>query len=203
MEEYTFMWQKSWRTPAANKAAFLATVKKGDILISKAGIFSGLIGHAALMATDNWVIEMPGVRSSSSSSSSSNEDYSDNNRRISKDSWFEEHKSGYNITVYRCKNNSIAIMAADWAYTHYYNPVLGAEEKTIHIRYEISPNFESRDSSYCSKLVIQAYYYGTGSAKVISNLGFLISHITAKTILPTDIPGYFTLAYSLIMKGIF
>lgn len=112
----------------------------------------GVIGHAALMVSDNWVLQMQGG-AVFSSSESSRQILEDNNRRIPKNNWFDEHVSD-DILVYRCIYHSIAILAADWAYTHYYNPS-GGEEKTIHINYLLaSPDFKVTNPSYCAKLVI-------------------------------------------------
>lgn len=114
-------------TQYGNRSEFLRNVEKGDILITTGSEFLGLVGHAAIMATDDWVIEMPGDTEGeeSSSSSSSYSSFSgggsglrDNNRRIEKNKWYRVHRS-HTITVYRCCNKSSAINAADWAYTNY------------------------------------------------------------------------------------
>ncbi|KAL0839343.1 hypothetical protein ABMA28_016080 [Loxostege sticticalis] len=47
------------RSTADNKRRFMNTVRMGDILITGRGI-GGLVGHAAIMTTDNIVLEMPG-----------------------------------------------------------------------------------------------------------------------------------------------
>lgn len=184
--------QKGRRSAEENETEFLNTVKKGDILICKRGLVARLIGHAAIMATDHWVLEMPGVGPNGNSE--------DNNRRISKHSWFKLHND---ITVYRCRNKRVAKNAANWAYTHYYNPVLGADEKTIHVRYLINTDFKSTDTSYCSKLVTQAYYYGV-SSNVLSYVHFNLSVLfLGNIIIPTQIPGFFTRTYLLELVGVY
>lgn len=176
----------SKRSTADNKRAFVKTVKQGDILICSGGGSFGIIGHAAIMTTDYWVLEMPGLKNN----------LNDNNRQIPKDKWFDEHASDW-TTVYRCPDNSIARQAAKWADTHYYNPS-GGSKKTIHIQYAITADVWKINPSYCSKLVIQAYYYGTGSAKVITDLS-----VAGKAIFPATIPSYFLSPYKLVNKGRF
>lgn len=179
------------------RTTFLDTVRIGDILISKSGIISGMIGHAAIMATDYWVVEMPGAGvgtlSSSSSTSSSSEDQTleDNNRRIDKYSWFDEHESDFSITVYRCPDDYVAVMAAKWAYAHYYNAT-GGELKTIHIRYSlISPIFSVTDPSYCSKLVMQAYHFGSD----VDNVTSVDLIVMGVAIRPSNLVSFFTPRY--------
>ncbi|KOB68106.1 Uncharacterized protein OBRU01_18780 [Operophtera brumata] len=183
---------------------FINTVKKGDILISTGGKSSkGIVGHAAIMASDNWVLEMPGGTS---------DGLEDNNRRIACDEWWDERPTQW-ITVYRCPDHNIANMAANWAYNNYYNPE-GGDRKTVHIRYSvIAPVIASTDPSYCSKLVIQSYYYGTGSESVI-DITPGIATFAAKmlvplpvtpgsAIVPTKIPTYFLSPYELVNQGRF
>lgn len=191
------------------------------------GTMSRMIGHAAIMASDSWVLEMPGANinegssasssfsfgslfssssssgsrsSSSGSRSSSSTTVNDNNRRIAKDKWYDLHWEDY-IKVYRCPKRSVASQAADWAYTNYYNSS-GGENKTIHIAYSVvSPIFQLTNPSYCSKLVLQAYVYGPESATVIAPEMLMLTG--AAVIVPTTIPGYFLPRYALTDKGRF
>ncbi|KAF9415341.1 hypothetical protein HW555_007004 [Spodoptera exigua] len=184
--ESMFQRKISKRSTADNKRAFVNTVKKGDILISGRGT-GGLLGHAAIMTSDYWVLEMPGGDGFMSG-------IRDNNRQIPKDKWFDEHASDW-TTVYRCPDNSVARQAAGWADRNYYNPNGGAT-KTIHVTYKITADFTSKNPSYCSKLVVQAYYYGTGSKSVI-----YIRDKSNAIIIPTTIPSYFRSPYLLVNKG--
>ncbi|XP_045520030.1 uncharacterized 30.3 kDa protein-like [Pieris brassicae] len=174
------------RSTADNKRRFVNTVRKGDILITGRGV-GGLIGHAAIMTTDYWVLEMPGGRGWQNG-------IKDNNRQISKHAWFDVHSSDW-TTVYRNRDASVAHAAALWADHNYYNPSGGAK-KTIHVTYKITTDIKSKNPSYCSKLVIQAYYFGTGKRKVISNLS-----VSGRVIVPTNIPIYFMHPYTLVNKG--
>lgn len=168
------------RDTASNKRKFCSLVKKGDILISSCNSVKGLIGHSAIMTTDNWVLEMPGGSPSN---------WSNNNRQITKDKWFDRHAKDWN-SIYRCKNSNIASKAANWADRNYYNPN-GGSKKTIRIDYGITSYFPSTNPSYCSKLVMHAFWYGSGSAPVLYDVG------TWNTIVPTSIPNFFTPQYSL------
>uniref|UniRef100_A0A2A4JTC1 Uncharacterized protein n=1 Tax=Heliothis virescens TaxID=7102 RepID=A0A2A4JTC1_HELVI len=185
-QESMFQRKLSKRSTADNKRRFVNTVRRGDILITGRGS-GGLLGHAAIMTTDTWVLEMPGGRGWQTG-------IKDNNRQITKDRWFDVHASDW-TTVYRCPDTGIAQQAARWADHKYYNPS-GGSKKTIHITYALDPNFKSTNPSYCSKLVLQAYYFGTGSNKVIRNPGNTL-------IVPTTIPTYFLRPYNLANKGKF
>ncbi|KAF9415340.1 hypothetical protein HW555_007003 [Spodoptera exigua] len=123
----------------------------GILLDTRRGI-GGLLGHSAIMTTDNWVLEMPGGKGW-------NNGIPNNNRQIQKDKWFNEHASEW-TTVYRCKDSAVAKQAATWADHKYYNPS-GGIKKTVHVTYRLTTDFKTISPSYCSKLVVQAYYYGT------------------------------------------
>lgn len=184
-QESLYQRKVSKRSTADNKRRFVNTVKKGDILITGRGI-GGLLGHAAIMTTDYWVLEMPG-------GSGYLTGIKDNNRQIPKDKWFNEHASDW-TTVYRNRDRSVAVQAANWADRNYYNPKGGAK-KVIHVTYKlIPPAFRSKNPSYCSKLVLQAFYYGTGSKAVIRDPKNTL-------IVPTNIPTYFLSPYTLVNKG--
>ncbi|CAG9791799.1 unnamed protein product [Diatraea saccharalis] len=176
------------RSTADNKRRFVNTVRKGDILITGRGI-GGLLGHAAIMTTNNYVLEMRGGNGWQNG-------IKRNNRQISKHRWFDEHRSDW-TTVYRCPNAAVANGAALWADHKYYNPT-GGSQKKIHITYKITLNVWSINPSYCSKLVIQAYYFGSGKRKVISRDISL-----RRVIVPTMIPSYFLAPYKLRNMGRF
>ncbi|XP_075972647.1 putative 30.3 kDa protein [Anticarsia gemmatalis] len=185
-QESLFERKISKRSTADNKRRFVNTVKKGDILITGRGI-GGLVGHAAIMSTDYWVLEMPGGAGWANGIKS-------NNRQVSKHKWFDEHASDW-TTVYRCPDRGVANQAASWADRNYYNPS-GGSKKTIHITYRITPDIWKKNPSYCSKLVIHAYYFGTGKKKVIRDLS-----VIGRAIVPSTIPSYFLSPYKLVNKG--
>ncbi|XP_049865398.1 uncharacterized 30.3 kDa protein-like [Pectinophora gossypiella] len=186
-QESLFERKISKRSVADNKRKFVNTVRRGDILISGRGI-GGLLGHAAIMTTDYYVLEMRGGKGWLNG-------IKDNNRQVSKHAWFDEHQHDW-TTVYRVPNSRIVALAARWADHTYYNPSGGAK-KTKHITYRIDTHVWRTDPSYCSKLVVQAYYYGTGKANVIYR-GMMRA---ARVIAPTQIPSYFMPDYKLKNMG--
>ncbi|RVE45406.1 hypothetical protein evm_009924 [Chilo suppressalis] len=187
-QESLFARKITKRSTADNKRRFVNTVRRGDILITGRGI-GGLVGHAAIMTTDNYVLEMRGGRGWQNGIRS-------NNRKISKHKWFDEHRTDW-TTVYRSPNGAVARGVAVWADHKYYNPT-GGLQKRIHITYKITTNVWSVNPSYCSKLVIQAYYFGSGSRRVISP-----SVSRTRIIVPTAIPSYFLGPYKLRNMGRF
>lgn len=178
------------RSTDANKRRFLKLVKKGDILITGRGMVGWFVGHAAIMTSDNMVLEMAGGVGCWKNGIISN------NRQIAKDKWYDEHAVDW-TTVYRCADEAVAREAATWANLTFYN---SADEimKSKHITYAITTDVWKVNPSYCSKLVIHAYYYGTGKRNVIKELTML-----GKLIVPTVIPWYFQSPYKLENKGKF
>ncbi|KAG6462884.1 hypothetical protein O3G_MSEX013515 [Manduca sexta] len=185
-KESMFARKMTKRSVHDNKREFVNTVKKGDILITGQGI-GGLVGHAAIMTSDYWVLEMPGGNGWANG-------IPDNNRQVPKDRWFDMHASDW-TTVYRCPDADTARMAAGWADRNYYSPT-GGEKKVKHITYKLTTDIWSTNPSYCSKLVIHAYYFGTGARKVIKDLSLI-----GRLIVPSTIPSYFLRPYSLVNKG--
>ncbi|KOB77023.1 Serine protease 58, partial [Operophtera brumata] len=184
-------WGRTWSDDASasvfppssdKRTNFINTVRKGDILISEGGRSNkGIVGHASIMASDNWVLEMPGGTS---------DGLEDNNRRTDCDEWWDERPTQW-ITVYRCPDHNVANMAAKWAYKNYYNPK-GGDRKTVHIRYSLdAPIFTSTDPSYCSKLVIQSYHLGTRESVIDLTPGIALPVSAGTGILPKKKHPYF------------
>lgn len=186
-QESIFLNESITRRSNKYKKRFKRAVEAGDILITTRSD-SGLIGHAAIMISDYWVLEMRGGKKFKKG-------IKDNNRQISKDDWYDENDSEV-ITVYRCPDTYIAHGAAYWADRNYFNPH-GGSEKTIHVTYKIIPDsFDCKNPSYSSKLVLQAYYYGTRDAVTSMNQN-------GPVIAPTSIPAYFSSPYTLKKVGRF
>lgn len=141
-----------------NRDKFVNIVRQGDILLTYAKNMKGSIGHAAIMVSNNFVLEMPGYKRSKTKMVKGG---NSNNRRMIKQNWFDTHKH-YWITVYRYPNPATADAAARWAYRNYYNPTNGSI-KTVHISYQITSKLLSKNPSYSSKLVLHAYYFGTNA----------------------------------------
>lgn len=170
-------------------------VEPGDILIcttegGSSSIVAGNVGHAVIIVTDNNVLEMVGGNSIVNSLES-------NNRIISVEDWCNI-RSKDTIALYRCPDREAAYSAADWAYRNYYNNTDG-QAKTVHVNYNITPDIFSTNQSYGSKLVLQAYYFGTGTKSIINP--FKIVHPFNLVVVPNNIPDYFNSQYELLQIG--
>lgn len=129
------------------------TWRAGDIFITAKpgnGIVSWTYGHAGIMGTDGKIVDM----------------ISSGVRKIWPYEWFSQNGS---ISVYRVPNSSVAWNAGNWA-TNYYSSYRGR------VQYSINTDKYSKDKMYCSKLVWQAYWFGTGSAPVLRSPSFAIIH---------------------------
>lgn len=116
---------------------------KGDIFITSSTSFKGLTGHAGIAINQYQILHFPGPSVSGP-------------KLISRSDW---HKRYPKTNVYRVKNSTIRTKAADWAYNNYYNKK---------ITYRVTSHYQYKNPSYCSKIVWQAYYYGTGITKVVN-----------------------------------
>lgn len=117
---------------------------------------------------------------------------SDNNRQLPKRQWITEHIKEW-TSVYRMRNTGLARQVAQYADTHFYCTYGGAT-KNIHLDYRITTNIKEINPNYCSKLVWQAYYYGTGNLPVVYGIG-------SGVIAPTGLPTLFTPAYAPYQVG--
>lgn len=152
----------------ANIAASYS-LKKGDILISNATSSAGLTGHAGIAVSSKYILHIAGANQKPA--------------LISLSSWksrYGKPHSWRSITwVYRVSNSSVANKAADWAYKNFYKK---------NYTYKIDTKIYSLNPTYCSKIVWQAYYFGTGSLHVIN---VPLTHIAK----PYDLPVYFNKTY--------
>ncbi|MBC1473961.1 hypothetical protein HB852_04985 [Listeria grandensis] len=140
-------------------------IKAGDIIITNGTSMSGIVGHVAIANSDNYILDMPGTAKKSKK---------DNNRQLTVNAWMKQY-SGGSIRVYRLKNQTLAKNIAKYADRNYFS-TKGTSNKDIHIPYAINYHLYEKPpkSSYCSKMVFQAYYYGSGSAAVMKPVsGFL------------------------------
>ncbi|MED4800761.1 hypothetical protein ACQGRJ_18260 [Bacillus atrophaeus] len=129
-------------------------VKPGDIFITNSTSAAGILGHSAIANGSNHILDMPGYGNKN-----------DNNRQLTVSQWVSKYNKGW-IKVYRLKNSSLAAKVAKYADRHYWS-TKGAATKNIHIAYKLTPHLYSVSPSYCSKLVYDAYWYGSGSASVL------------------------------------
>lgn len=146
------------RSTASNMNKFIKTIKAGDIIYTTQYRLSGFIGHAAIANGDGHILEMPG-------GSNWNKGIKDNNRQVTTKKYFQNHSKDWNY-VYRVRNKSLAKKVATYADRHYYSTT-GSAKKNIHINYKLDFALKQKNPNYCSKLVYQAYYYGSGSLNVM------------------------------------
>jgi glucan-binding YG repeat protein len=124
-------------------------IKKGDILITNHTSYEGIIGHAAIAVSDNVILDIPNKYSTT--------------RVKSAKKWLDQYTAeGDWVKIYRLPSaySYIANRAADWAYKNYYSSN-GGTEQDIKPEYDITPSLYSTDPTYCSKIVWQAYFFGT------------------------------------------
>ncbi|KIN30881.1 hypothetical protein [Bacillus subtilis] len=149
-------------------------IKPGDILITNSTSSNGIVGHSAIANGANHILDMPGYGNKS-----------DNNRQLTVSQWLSKYNHGW-IKVYRLKDSSMAAKVARYADRNFYSSN-GSSTKNIHIAYKIDRHLYQKSPSYCSKLVYDAYYYGSGSASVVrAQHGY---------VMPYDLPGVFTAKY--------
>ena len=135
------------------------TLKAGDIFITNStedGSSGFYLGHAGIANGDGHILDMPGGKNSS-----------DNNRQSTMSDWINQYSvPGKWIKVYRLRDSNLASQVAKYADTHYYSSN-GSATKNIHIDYGLNPHLYETSPSYCSKLVYDAYYFGSGSIDVM------------------------------------
>lgn len=133
--------------------------KSGDILITNGTSSAGIIGHAAIATGPGYILDIPGANQTT--------------RQTSPLWWTNNYRTKGWVKVYRMKNSYLAAGAAIWADRNYYSTT-GGSVQNITPKYEITPHLYSTDPTYCSKIVFQAYWYGTGSEPVMKSMsGFV------------------------------
>lgn len=146
------------RSAQDNINKFCKDAKAGDILIVSGNFPTGVIGHAAIMNSDNTVLEMSGGKGQEKG-------IPDNNHQYSKRTWIKNHIKDW-TSIYRISDSKLAKKVARYVDTHYFSSK-GTATKDIHIDYKIDSLLKNKNPNYCSKLVYQAFYYGTGDLPVM------------------------------------
>lgn len=115
----------------------------GDILVTTdTQKNTGLTGHAGIVISTGKILQIAGP-----------------GKKI-KVMTVAQWRSNYDKTnVYRVQTQSVAIEAARWAKNNYKD---GSNPG-----YKVNTSLYSKSPTYCSKIVWQAYYYGSGSKKVM------------------------------------
>ncbi|EAF5666464.1 hypothetical protein ACKTFP_000434 [Listeria innocua] len=176
------------RSTTSNGNRLKAAIQKGDILIVGGGA-----GHAAIATTDNYILEMSGSQNFASWFIGG---ISNNNHQFTKQNWIfgTSNEQGASsaphiakwIQLWRMPNQAMAKQCADyadakfWSSTHSYT-------KNRHITYRLTSGTLTTDPNYCSKMVFQSFYFGSGSANVIQGFSAALT-----SILPNALPNLFT-----------
>ncbi len=116
------------------------TLNRGDILVTNGTSFAGITGHSGIAISDYEILHIPGPNH--------------HPEVISLYDWNKTYSYKNPISwtkVYRHKNYNIANKAAKWAKNTY---------KNSNATYKITAYLETTDTTYCSKLVWQAFRYG-------------------------------------------
>ncbi|MGH1842336.1 hypothetical protein ABE867_16855 [Enterococcus gallinarum] len=146
------------RSAQDNINKFCKDAKAGDILIVSGNFPTGVIGHAAIMNSDNTVLEMSGGKGWEKG-------IPDNNHQYSKRTWIKNHIKDW-TSIYRISDSKLAKKVARYVDTNYFSSK-GTATRDIHIDYKIDSLLKNKNPNYCSKLVYQAFYYGTGDLPVM------------------------------------
>ncbi|NVY95968.1 hypothetical protein HU830_02020 [Lactobacillus sp. DCY120] len=166
-----------FRSQEDNALQFEKTLRKGDIIIEGGTNTSGpFIGHTAIATTNNIVLEMTGGNDCFKG-------IPDNNHQFKIVDWLRGNNGSTRhinnwLRIYRLSDQQVARKAADWGDWRFYSSNHGWI-KDRHIRYLINTQLRILDPNYCSKLVYQAYYYGSDNLPVlkpslIGNQGIVI-----------------------------
>ncbi|MFB5662215.1 YiiX/YebB-like N1pC/P60 family cysteine hydrolase [Alteribacillus sp. HJP-4] len=126
---------------AASYPSTTATVEPGDILVTKTtnckdeDECKGITGHAGIVIDNTYAVHISGPGA--------------NPERISISEWFEEYHSTKVVRA-DSKYRGDPSKAATWAEEYV--------KDFSHADYSVTANIASKDPTYCSKLVYQAYY---------------------------------------------
>lgn len=134
------------------------TMKAGDIFITNGTSYNGLTGHSAIATTDNYILDAPGYTLPNGKNTT---------RQSTLASWIQEYTASPRngtVWVYRVpsKYDYVAQAAGTWADRHYYSTT-GSATQNIFPAYSVTLALHSTDPTYCSKIIYQAYYEGSGS----------------------------------------
>ncbi|CDR20492.1 TPA: hypothetical protein RRM88_000390 [Staphylococcus argenteus] len=127
-------------------------LQPGDIIITKGPVMWGFFGHSSIAIDDKTIlqIEGPGDKPTTQSFESFKYIYASG-----KNDWMK---------VYRCTYPGAGKKAADWVKKNY--------ENTNH-RYLVTLNLNSKNFTYCTKIIYQGYKFGV-SEKSVKSHGLLI-----------------------------
>jgi hypothetical protein len=140
------------------------TLKAGDIFITNStedGSSGVYLGHAAIANGDGHILDMPGP--------------GQHNRQSTMADWINEYsKPGKWIKVYRLNNSTLAAQVAKYADTHFYSSN-GTATQDIFLDYQITIHAYEINPTYCSKLVYDALWYGSGSTDLMMTCSGIVT----------------------------
>jgi hypothetical protein len=179
-------------TQQQNADKFKRDIRKGDIIIVQSGGF----GHAAIATSDNYILEMSGGGNFGNWFLSG---IPNNNHQFNKDNWLWGRKeqgatpakmiNSY-LQVWRIPNKSMANQCATYADKMFWNSS-GGYKRNRYIEYKLASRTLSTNPNYCSKMVFQAYWNGSGSAPVMKDFASGLTFIS-----PGALPNLFTDKYA-------
>lgn len=147
---------------ADNKRNFVNRIRKGDFVVvsNTREPWANYIGHAAIATSNNYMLDMPGYKDGQYSKSN-------NNRQLNKGTWFNKYQKAW-TTVYRVKTSSnVRNQIASWADWRYWSSTHGLK-KNRRVAYKLATKLKGDyGNAYCSKLVWQALYYGSGNVALV------------------------------------
>lgn len=169
-------------------------IRKGDILIIKSSTF----GHAAIATSNNYILEMSG--GGNSSLRWFTKGIENNNHQFSKHNWIfgtsneqgakSEKHIKYWVQLWRVPNNGMANKCANYADATFWNSN-HKYQKNKKIKYLLSGQTLTKNPNYCSKLVFQSFYYGSGHATVIQPVMATLTFVS-----PSALPNVFVSKYT-------
>ncbi|EHK4067248.1 hypothetical protein JMY23_002371 [Listeria monocytogenes] len=165
-------WEEVPQNPMVRGVYKGYTVKKGDILITNGTSSSGLLGHAAIANGNEYILDIPGK--------------GETTRQLRTSVWMDSYDKYGWVKVYRLKDSSVANAAAVWADKNYYS-TKGTSKQDIFPKYGLTGSRYAKNPTYCSKIVLQAFYFGTGSKPVVQVFPSLVTVY--------ELPNYFSKAY--------
>lgn len=143
------------------------TLKKGDVLVTNGTSSAGLTGHAGIAISSTHIISIIGTGYTPSTMS-----FIDWKAKYNKDTLFTKRWT----KVYRVGSTTYATNAGTWAYNNYYGKSY---------KYGVTSNYLTKDPTYCSKIVWQAYL-NAGTPLVYQPTN------TSNIVFPYELPNYFT-----------
>lgn len=129
-------------------------LQPGDIIITKGPVLFGFFGHSSIAIDDKNILQIEGP--------------GDKPMTQSFDSFKYIYASGRHdwMKVYRCTKPGAGQKAATWVKNNY--------ENTNH-RYLVTLNLNSKNFTYCTKIIYQAFKFGVSKDAVKSHGLYIIS----------------------------